>query len=422
MKIALVNQPIGRVKEFRDDQSFSGGSITLWNYHMARELGQSCDPTIFTLGMGDPGSKRIHGLPFEFVDAPHNDSKTIWAKRRGKILRSIGLPQNFRRPYFASGSHYRAYVEATARLIKEGGFDLVSVTNYSQFVPELRRQNPNINIHLHMQCEWLNQLDPDWIRPRLAQCDFVSGCSQFIVDEARKVFPEIKEKSFALLNGVHSDLFHPAENPQPDEAPEIVFIGRVSPEKGTHVLFEAFNGVVEQFPTAKLTLIGSRSPAPYEYIVALDRDPLVQDMARFYSGTRSNYREYLDTIPSEATRPRIEYVDDIPQDCLVEAYQRAAIFVFPSAWNEPFGMPVIEAMACGTAVVSTYSGGIPEFVSDQQTGLLVERGDAAALRDAILSLLTNPTRRDELARAGCQYVTDKLTWRDTAERYLSQMA
>ena len=64
--------------------------------------------------------------------------------------------------------------------------------------------------------------------------------------------------------------------------------------------------------------------------------------------------------------------------------------MFPSVWNEPSGLPTFEAQACGTPVFSTYSGGIPEYVSHGRNGTLVVRGEAKGPVMAISQVLDNP--------------------------------
>jgi len=73
----------------------------------------------------------------------------------------------------------------------------------------------------------------------------------------------------------------------------------------------------------------------------------------------------------------------------------AGMLVFPSVWQEPSGFPTFEAQACGLPVVSTFSGGIPEYVEDGRTGILVARGEARELALAIAQVRDNR----ELARA-----------------------
>jgi glycosyltransferase involved in cell wall biosynthesis len=92
------------------------------------------------------------------------------------------------------------------------------------------------------------------------------------------------------------------------------------------------------------------------------------------------------------------------------------MLVFPSVWNEPSGLPTFEAQACGLPVVSTYSGGIPEYVEDERTGLLVKRGDAQELARAIGRVIDDPAAARAMGEAGRQRVLGRLTWEESARR------
>jgi starch synthase len=84
-----------------------------------------------------------------------------------------------------------------------------------------------------------------------------------------------------------------------------------------------------------------------------------------------------------------------PREELVSWYQRASVFVAPSRWdNSP--NTIYEAMACGTPVVASRVGGIPELVDDGRTGLLVLPGDPKALADAINTLLCDSAKRRQM--------------------------
>jgi glycosyltransferase involved in cell wall biosynthesis len=92
------------------------------------------------------------------------------------------------------------------------------------------------------------------------------------------------------------------------------------------------------------------------------------------------------------------------------------IVVAPSVIQEPFGLPVVEAMAAGRPVVASRVGGIPELVAHGRTGLLVEPAEPAALADALLSLLGAPERCRAMGAAGRQDVTAHWSWQLAAHR------
>ena len=85
-------------------------------------------------------------------------------------------------------------------------------------------------------------------------------------------------------------------------------------------------------------------------------------------------------------------------------------------------MPVIEAMAAGTPVVTTTSGGIPEFVADGEDGLLVPRGDAPALAEALTRVLSDAALRATMRRAGRARVERDFGWAHVADRLGEQLA
>jgi glycosyltransferase involved in cell wall biosynthesis len=89
-------------------------------------------------------------------------------------------------------------------------------------------------------------------------------------------------------------------------------------------------------------------------------------------------------------------------------------------WNEAFGIPIIEAMATGVPVVATRGGGIPEVVVDGETGLLVERGDASALAEAILRILSNENLRTSMGRAARKRAVELFSWEKISRDLLVQ--
>ena len=94
--------------------------------------------------------------------------------------------------------------------------------------------------------------------------------------------------------------------------------------------------------------------------------------------------------------------------------QGAAVVAIPSLY-EGFSLPAIEAMACGTALVTTDAGALPEVVGSK-AGVRVRAGDVGELTAALQLVLDSPSFAEQLGRAGRRRVLASYTWRSTAER------
>jgi glycosyltransferase involved in cell wall biosynthesis len=109
-------------------------------------------------------------------------------------------------------------------------------------------------------------------------------------------------------------------------------------------------------------------------------------------------------------------------ETLRRLYAGADIFVSPS-WTEGCQLPPMEAMACGTAVIATNVGGIPDYTVPNQTALVVEPRQPDALAEAIIDLLTHPDKKKAIAEAGHSHIQnfswDKAT--DTFENILQKL-
>jgi len=143
------------------------------------------------------------------------------------------------------------------------------------------------------------------------------------------------------------------------EPAEVLFAGRLSPEKGIDELLEATEGM--------------------NLVVAGD-GPL------------------RDRVPGA--------LGFVPHGELERLYDRAAVVVLPS-YREGLPLCVIEAMAHGRPVVATAVGGIPELVEDGVTGFLVEPGDAAGLREALHCVLADPLLRRRMGREGRRRIVER---------------
>ena len=103
---------------------------------------------------------------------------------------------------------------------------------------------------------------------------------------------------------------------------------------------------------------------------------------------------------------------------LIEHYYAGDIFVLPSICNDSFGIPVVEAMAAGSPVVASRSGGVIETVKDGETGFIVEKNDPQQLAQVLLRLLEDDALREKMGRAGRERALANFTWARVAETML----
>ena len=94
------------------------------------------------------------------------------------------------------------------------------------------------------------------------------------------------------------------------------------------------------------------------------------------------------------------------------------MFVLPSIF-EPFGMTALEAMACGKTVIASKSGGIRDVISSGANGLLVDPGNTREFADAMIAILNDPIKADQIGKQGRKTVEEHFSWDAIAELHLA---
>jgi starch synthase len=177
--------------------------------------------------------------------------------------------------------------------------------------------------------------------------------------------------------------------------PSVVFVGRVTRQKGLPVLLRAAERID---PAAQLVLCAGQA----------DTAELQAEVTGLVDRLRAT-RSGVIWIPGMLAKSEV-----------IQILSHATVFVCPSEY-EPLGIVNLEAMACGSAVVASAVGGIPEVVADGETGLLVPVGDEVALASAVNVLIRDPARAAEFGARGRQRAVADFSWdriaAQTAELY-----
>jgi glycosyltransferase involved in cell wall biosynthesis len=424
MKIAIVLFPWDEV--YPPEQLTS--SIVILAYEIARRMARAHEVILYARqGANQP----LHEVDREGVQICRIPGI---AKSGHQLLERILGALLPRRPLFFSQFYYFPYIQRVVRDLSRRQVDIVHVFSLSQFAPLVRARCPDAKIVLHMEEETLIQRDPRSAGRQLADIDLIIGCSQHVVDNIVESFPQCRTKCRALHNGVNTAHFiNSLQHSKPSTGPRrILYVGRISPEKGLHVLLEAFCTLLQELPDCHLDVIGKPGLLPDSPHIALSRDQLMGGLRRFHGSTRleilrkqlfdrgSSYLSYLRECVPERFRDHIVFHGVVPNNDIVSYYQRADLFVFPSVWHEPFGIPVVEAMACALPVVGTRSGGIAESIVDGETGILVQRADADGLAQALLRLLRSDALRLAMGEKARRRAETCFSWDRLVEALLEE--
>lgn len=198
------------------------------------------------------------------------------------------------------------------------------------------------------------------------------------------------DRVHAILNGYDAEEFVPVGPARDDGGvPYILFVGNILPHKNLPRLIEAVARVARQSPV-RLVIVGGGRP---ERVAELQRI-------------------------AEKVGGRPELIGYVSQQALPALYRGARLLAMPSL-AEGFGLPALEAMACGTPVVVGNRSAMPEVVGD--AGLLVEPEDTSAIADAILRLLTQEPLRKELIARGLNRAA-AFSWERAAHQVLALLA
>jgi glycosyltransferase involved in cell wall biosynthesis len=415
-RVAIINQPQDGVLA-SDEQR---GSVAIVNWELAKRLSKRFDVVLYApLSKGQPRSERWRGVEIRRIP--------FVATRVHKLIQLLAGQLRSRRPYFDSRLYYREYFSAIAADLHHSPADIVHLPQQLQFASMIRKAVPAAKIVLHMHQDELALLDEHPLRERLEHVDGIVTVSDWVSRRAAERFPALASRIHTIGNGVDVSRFHPAANRPPMNPIRLLFVGRISPDKGLHVLMAAFDRLVQIRPDVRLDLVGKPGMLPFDVLgLLLRNDAQLSDLGEFYGRSRFSGlltalrgpRSYLSSLIaslSPAAAERIQFLGTISFDELLRTYQQSHLLVLPSVWNESYGMPVAEAMACGVPVLASDCGGVPELIERGISGQLAVRGDVDSMFEALCALIDNREKLGDMALAARKRA-ERLTWDHSAER------
>jgi starch synthase len=237
-------------------------------------------------------------------------------------------------------------------------------------------------------------------RTAVEAADAVIAVSGAMRDDILSCYPALDaEKVHVVHNGIDTDLYRPDHGTDVLDRlgidtgrPYVLFVGRITRQKGVPHLLRAVRDID---PAAQVVLCAGAPDTP-----EIDRE------FRELHAELSRVRDGVHWIPRM-----------LPRSEVVQLLTHAALFVCPSVY-EPLGIVNLEAMACGTPVVASRVGGIPEVVADGETGLLVPLDDdfEANLARAIDTVLGDPAAARRMGEAGRERAVGEFGWDAVARR------
>ncbi len=304
----------------------------------------------------------------------------------------------------------RRVAQTVTELHRRHPFDIIEAPEYrAEAFHLVRRVTVPVVLKLHTPSFLLNAVNErprsvrEWLVDRMERAtarraDAISSPSADLADFILRSW-DLPHRRIAVLPNPADPAVREAD-PWPDAAtpPTILFVGRVERFKGAQVLGEAIIDVLRELPTARFILVGAPG----------DKTVLGGDVALLH--------QLRDAWQAAGILDRIVLVPWQKDPAALWAYRRQShVAVVPSLYDN-FPNVLLEAMASGRAVVASAVGGIAEVITSGTDGVLVPPGDVAALRTALLDLLKNLPRAQQLGQAGRVTVTERLGAAQIASR------
>ena len=383
-----------------------GGAVEALDMMMVRENEKTSNFEFTVFSSWAPGVDEVvrdgafQHTDFRFIKTPllvkAADRCIYWAAKY--ILRKKKL-MSYR--YIAQRLWYiRKVAKALSKDDASGkaAFDKVMIENHATLFMTMQkygnaeRYAGKVYYHLH------NEVTNDFgCKHEIVQVKKVLGVSNYIVETLDKFLREhgeggLKPEQKAVWrNGVDTSRFgsdeakHKAKDFRAkyeigDDDIVFLFSGRLTPEKGAEELLEAFTQVADQVPNAKLVVAGAFF---------------------FNSNIKSPFEQKLHDLASQPqVEGKIVFTGFVNYNDMSALYEMADVCVLPSIWDDPAPLAVIESLVSGKPLITTRSGGIPEYANND-CAIILERDSKLVehLAQAMVELANDSQKRIRMVQS-----------------------
>jgi len=342
--------------------------------------------------LGEPSHEEIEGITIHRVGFPYNTSSV---KKVLELNKALGV--NLVHAHGTCGILYPLFrkvvkiplvvhVHATTMGMKQHAYR-VRKKALKQYLKSRAREEISV---LRQGFFW-------------SHADSLIAVSQAQKDELKALYNLQDAKIKVVHNGVDISLFRPLKDTQhlSDELQlqnkkMILFVGHFGLRKGVPYLIKAMPKVLKENPDAVLVCVGGTPK---------------------WLKTRIYWQVLDEMIRKEKLERNVRLIGEVPHHQLPYYYSLASVFAFPSLY-EAFAKVIIEAMACGTPVIASRVGGIPEIIKHNTNGILIKPKDVDQLSEALNRLLSDTDFAEKMSRNARQTVEKSFTWRHTAQGLL----
>ncbi|AFM00135.1 spore coat protein, CotS family [Desulfitobacterium dehalogenans ATCC 51507] len=311
-----------------------------------------------------------------------------------------------------SEQFFEIYAARVIDFLRDESFDLIHVFNRPRLIPLIREVAPYSRIILSMHNDMFNsdKIDPQDALTAIREVEQIITVSDYVGKTISNLYPQAASKVHTIYSGVDLKRFIPWK--KSDRAAQvrhelrssynledktvILFVGRLTPKKGTDLLLQAINELSIKNPNIALVIVGGT----------------------WYSvDTVTDYVAYVRALAEKAKFPVIT-TGYVSSDVIHEWFWAGDLFVCPSQWQEPLARVHYEAMAAGLPFLTTARGGNPEVVIDQN-GLLVDRPeDPLEFAEKLDILIADPKLRRKMGRTGRLLAEERFSWERVANEVL----